>query len=342
MSKVDVDLADKQVQPDILESKENSTSQLENFDQTSKVVSSRGVKTSDEIRPYNFHRPDNFDRNHLRTLQLVFETFARLAGSIFSTTLRTAVRLKLNSLDQISWGDFSSSVQDPAYLSVFSMPPLPGPAVCLFPQSFSMTIVDMRLGGTGSKDYPNRPLTEIEIGLVSTLSTWVLDQLKEAFSPLTTIEIEITQHETNSQFLQLAPSNDMCLVARLEVNMNEARQFQIAVCIPFNTLRPLLDILTANASSKTNNKMRSAKDSLLASKLSKTSVRVSAVFNPVRLTSDEILHLQPGDVITLNHSQQKPLSLVVGGMPYLKVVPTKQGKKLACLIVEENKNDNSI
>ncbi len=47
---------------------------------------------------YDFRRPDKLSKDQLRTLQMLHETFARLASSGFAAFLRTPVQVELVSL----------------------------------------------------------------------------------------------------------------------------------------------------------------------------------------------------------------------------------------------------
>ncbi|HZH98539.1 MAG TPA: hypothetical protein VEX38_06170, partial [Fimbriimonadaceae bacterium] len=58
----------------------------------------KGSSVAFEI--YDFRRPDKFSKDQLRTLQMLHETFARLAGSSLSAYLRAPVSIDLISLEQ--------------------------------------------------------------------------------------------------------------------------------------------------------------------------------------------------------------------------------------------------
>ena len=52
-----------------------------------------------------------------------------------------------------------------------------------------------------------------------------------------------------------------------------------------------------------------------------------------RLTSDEIVGLQVGDIVPLNHSIDEPVSVTVDTVHCYDAVTGRRGKRLACLIV---------
>ncbi len=62
-------------------------------------------------------------------------------------------------------------------------------------------------------------------------------------------------------------------------------------------------------------------------------VELHVRFDSVALTSQEIIDLQVGDVVPLNHPVDKPLTVSVDGVPCYRAVSGRRGKRLACLIV---------
>ncbi len=74
---------------------------------------------------YDFRRPDKFSRDQLRTLQMVFETFARLSATNLATYLRVPVHWWFHLTEQIPYEDYLRSLKQSAFI-VFSAPPLSG------------------------------------------------------------------------------------------------------------------------------------------------------------------------------------------------------------------------
>ena len=62
-------------------------------------------------------------------------------------------------------------------------------------------------------------------------------------------------------------------------------------------------------------------------------VELSVSFYTVSIASKEIIGLQVGDVVPLNHPVDKPVTVSVGGIDCYAAVTGRQGKRLACLIV---------
>jgi flagellar motor switch protein FliM len=67
--------------------------------------------------------------------------------------------------------------------------------------------------------------------------------------------------------------------------------------------------------------------------LEEVPIDVSVRFNPVTLTSSEILGLEIGDVVPLRHLVSEPLVVTIGGTTAYRAVTGRNGKRLACRIV---------
>ena len=62
-------------------------------------------------------------------------------------------------------------------------------------------------------------------------------------------------------------------------------------------------------------------------------------FYTVRMRSEDIVGLQPGDVVPLAHPVSVPLAVTVNDTTFAHAVPGNQGSRLACLVVPTPKED---
>jgi flagellar motor switch protein FliM len=56
-------------------------------------------------------------------------------------------------------------------------------------------------------------------------------------------------------------------------------------------------------------------------------------FQPIRMRTDDIVDLRPGDVVPLGHPTSRPLEVTVNETVFAHAVPGNQGARLACLVV---------
>jgi flagellar motor switch protein FliM len=220
---------------------------------------------------------------------------------------------------------------------ILSLNPLPGAALMQLPLPITFAAVDRLLGGTGKGANPKRPLTEIEQNLMRSVVDRALRELEYAYETLVRVEAEIVQQEFNPQFAQIAAPSDMVLVVSFEVRIGEKHE-DATICVPFTTLAPVLETLA----SQTLFQDQRGEDPVqwqqkLETSLYNVPVEVCARFDSVGLTSAEVVALQVGDVVPLGHSVDKPVSLTVDGVRCYDAVTGRRGKRLACLVVDVNR-----
>ena len=127
-----------------------------------------------------------------------------------------SARWSCSSIDQAAYAEYVDSLQAPTYLTIFSAEPMPGHGVLEIPLPATMTCVDHMLGGPGAADQPERPLTEIEGGVVARLRRAAArrDALL-ASSTSSRSSPTVTGVEYSPQFAQVAGASDVMVVAHL-------------------------------------------------------------------------------------------------------------------------------
>jgi flagellar motor switch protein FliM len=306
-------------------------------------VAGKNTKSKSSIRatgpqPFDFRRPNKFSRDHVRALQIVNETFARQFGTILSSTLRAVSTVQLSSIGQLTYDEFVQSMPNPTIMAVLSLEPLNGAAIFYMPIPLAMAAIDRILGGPGAPAaggaWPIRALSEIETTLIRGILDRALNELAYAFESLVEIEPTIGKFEYNPQFAQIAGPADMMVVAAFDGRIgNELGG--LGLCIPFSSLQPILERATAHTVFVERNVGDpAAVQAAVTARLESAPVEVSVRFRPITLTSGEIVSLREGDVLSLHHRTDEPLTVSAAGQPYLHAMPGKKGKRLAVLISE--------
>src|SRR3546814_1045128 len=111
--------------------------------------------------PYDFRRPNKFNRDHVRALEIVGETFARQFTTVLSTSLRAVSQVQLVSVGQLTYDEYVRETDNPTFLGVIALHPLPGSSLLHIPLDIVMAMVDRFLGGTAEGAMPSRTFTAI-------------------------------------------------------------------------------------------------------------------------------------------------------------------------------------
>ena len=291
------------------------------------------------MRPYDFRTPEVLDRNRLRSLGLVLENFSRLASRRLSTDLHLPAELVVTDTREVIWDELADR-EDPYCMVLFGLSPLPGRAILHLPVELAMAIVDLRMGGDGGGGYPVRPLSDIDVELLTDVMSAALEQLATAFSHVAGVAFNGLQVESTAQLLQVVRPSDTCLAVRIEVRLGEDASF-VRACnlgLPLTMLRPLMRALLHVG----DGNARGAADGHdpAGERLLEAPVEVVARFHPTALSSSEILGLQVGDVINLHHPCELPLEVAVEDVVYLSALPMERARRIACTVVEHQEESH--
>jgi len=264
------------------------------------------------VKTYDFRRPSKFSKEQIRTFDMVHESFARSISTYLSGRVRTFVSINLASIDQIAYEEFVRSLPSPSFIVVFSAPELVGSGVLEFSLDIFYTRIDLILGGPGIPNVKRNP-SEIEISIMRKEIMNMLTNLAEAWSDIVSFVPVIESIETNPQFVQIAPANEMVLLVTLFVSIGKTESF-INICWPSSVTEPFSDKLSSRMwfAMKKEQKSQELKKTLVST-TKDVSLNVSAVLGETVLTLHEILELGKGDVIRLKTHYDEDIFIDVEG-----------------------------
>jgi flagellar motor switch protein FliM len=285
-----------------------------------------------KVSTYDFRRPNKLNREHVRALEIVGETFARQLTTALGTALRTGVTTSLDDIHQYTYDEYVRELPSPTLLSVLDLPPLKGTGMLHLPPSLTMDIVDRLLGGTGTGTVPNRAMTEIELRLLTDLLDRVLARLGVAFESLAPVRPQLNRTESNPQFAQVTAPTDMVVVTSLTVKV-DGNPSAVTLAVPFTALAPVLAEATSRDKLQDDHLAGEVRRAL-EQNLHASGLAVRARFREITLPSSRIASLRPGDVLPLDQPVDEPLTVDVAGLPRFRATAGTKGKRVACLVTE--------
>jgi len=294
------------------------------------------AKEQRKVKIYDFRRPDKFSKDQIRTLQMMHETFARLTTTALSAQLRALVSVHVASVDQLTYEEFIRSIPNPTTLAVVNMDPLKGSAVLEIDPSITFTIIDKLFGGTGESTKISRELTDIELSVMEGIIVRILGNLREAWSNVIDLRPRLGNIETNPQFAQIVPPNDMVVLITLETKVGEV-EGMTNLCIPYITIEPVISKLSAQYWYSSIRKGATDENmTIIQSRLETVNLPIIAEIGEVEVTMNEIMSLQAGDVVKLpNTKVNSEMVIRIGGRKKYKCRPGLIGSRLAVQVGEK-------
>jgi flagellar motor switch protein FliM len=272
------------------------------------------ARPREKVTPYDFKRPERVGKEQMRALQSLHEGFGRNFGAALSALLRSIVEVKLTSVDQLTYGEFVFSLENPTCFNLLRAEPLEGNLILDINPSILYPIIDRLLGG-GKEAGPvsRRPLTEIELRLVGRITGLFLHELKHAWEGVLPLKLSVDRVESNPQLVQIVPPNEVVVLISFEMTLGELRGM-INLCIPFNAIERVSSRIAAN-SWVTYGKTGATPQSraALGQRLDTAQVELVATLAETKITTADLIGLRVGDIITTDKDRHQALEVAVQG-----------------------------
>ncbi len=286
-----------------------------------------------QVKIYDFKKPDKFSKDQIHTLQMMHETFARLTTTSLSAQLRTLVHVHVASVDQLTYEEFIRSIPSPTTPGIVNMEPLKGSSIIEIDPSITFTIIDRLFGGSGEAAKMNRELSDIELSVIENIIVRILGNLREAWSNVIDLRPRPGNIETNPQFAQIVPPNDMVVLITLETKVGDV-EGMLNFCIPYITIEPIISKLSAQYWYSSIRKGATRENfNILKERVSDMKIEVVAEIGNVELSMRDVIDLKRGDVIQLPANRlTDAIILKVGNKNKFLGKPGLVGKKIAVQI----------
>ncbi|MDP4145960.1 MAG: flagellar motor switch protein FliM [Bacillota bacterium] len=287
-----------------------------------------------KVKVYDFRSPQKFSKDHIRTLELIHDNYARIIANYLTAQVRDNVKVKIESVEQVTYEEFIHSVPNPTILTIFKMPPLNGSILFDTPPQFVYQIIDILLGGNGSGKYKAREFTDIDKNIILKVNQGLITNLKLAWGDVLEVQPEIDALETNPALNQtLAPHEPVALIT-FSVELGGSSSF-INMCIPYISIEKVLDKLVVQYWYQENDQeLLIESREKLKHRLNIVDIPVTALLGKTNITVDEFLRLSVGDVLTLDNKCTDPVDVLIDEASHYTGKPGVVGKNMGIQILD--------
>ena len=266
-----------------------------------------------KVSIYDFARPSKFGKEQLRTLEVIFDNFARISSSFLTGYLRTTTTIEVINSEQVTYGEFNNSLLNPVVLSIIDFNPFKGSIILNLAASIGYCMIDRILGGTGETIKP-REFTDIEVTLLSRIMEKLVDILEEPWRQVCEINPRLEKVETNSQFAQIMSPNEMIALVTLSIKVGE-QEGKMNFCIPYIVIEPIIGNLnTKHWFSNIDHDDDKQYRHFVERRLEEAKIPISVIVGKTNITVDEFINIQVGDVIPLDSFVTSDFKVKVGDL----------------------------
>jgi flagellar motor switch protein FliM len=298
-------------------------------------VQEMNTKTEEKkIKIHDFRRPSKFGKDHIRTLNVIYDNYARLITNFLSGYLRALVQVDVISVEPIAYYEFSNSLSNPAVLAVVELAPLSGSVILEFAPSVAFALIDRILGGKGLPMEKIREFTEVELAIIERIIIQILNLMKEPWENVIEVKPRLEKIETNAQFAQIVSANEMIALVTLGTRIGDV-EGMVNICIPYMAVEPILSKLSTKYWFASAEKEKSPEDKkTIEHKIESTKVPLSAILGRTTIQVAELIELQCGDVMPLNTNVNGKLEILVGDILKFYASPGVKKNKVAVKITD--------
>jgi len=287
-----------------------------------------------KIRVHDFRRPSKFAKDQLKTLNIIYESYARLVTNFLSGYLRTLVQIDVISVEPLAYYEFNNSISNPVILAIVDFTPLNGSIIFEIAPNIVFALVDRILGGRGTGVDKVRGFTEIELAIIERIIIQILNLMREPWENVVSIRPRLEKIETNAQFAQVISPNEMVALVTLSAKVVDV-EGMINICIPHMVVEPIVSKLSTKFwFSSIEREITSQTQDIIEERIQNTPIPIKVILGSTTVTVSDIVNLQKGDVVPLDQEIDEQVKVFVGDIHKFNGVPGVKRNKVSIKVSE--------
>lgn len=281
------------------------------------------IKDSGEkqVKDYDFARPAKFSKEHLRTMEIIFEHYGRLLSTNLPGYLRKNIQVEVMNSEAVTYSEFSNALSNPVLLGVVNFEPMPGSIIIELATNLGYAMVDRMLGGLGEPLDRSREFSEIELLIIERIMNACINLLREPWKNVADIHPRLERIETNSQFAQFISPSEMTAIVTLSIKIGNVEGL-MNICIPYSCVEPVIDKLNTKYwySSMKQHDVGAYSDDI-ETVIAKAKIPIRAMLGRSSISVNDFINIQIGDIIKLNTKVEDELDVYVGSIRKFTALP---------------------
>jgi flagellar motor switch protein FliM len=258
-----------------------------------------GTRFSGEvtISPYDFRHPAALSQSALRQVELVHQKFVEHLTARLSTFFRMECGATLTQFGVPTFREFIEGIEEPAEIALLEIEPLSSIGILNLSSSICHAMIDRMLGGRGVAAKAERPLSEIELGLLEEVVQVIMEEWCQQWRSDTKLRPTCIGHETTTRFLKTSLPDAPVLSALIGVQLGET-QGQLQLGIPYSMVEGLVkesqqrETVRGTGTANKKPQWRASYDAI--------SVPVIAQWKAKEMRVQELVSLSPGDILPMD------------------------------------------
>jgi flagellar motor switch protein FliM len=283
------------------------------------------------MRTVDFTRPTKFTADQERRLKRALDTFCRTASMRLSAELRMSLELEVINASQLTWSNAHAQVPSRSVACTVDVVGLGTRLLLSTELNLALTAIELLLGGSGTAPPRDRRLTDIDWALARHFVERVLAQLSIVWSDLTELELAVGGMDMHLDTAQTAPVSEPTLAFTIEARMDR-ESATIGLLVPYAAVAPVVDRMSARDDAGAAGDGEAAE--AVRSAVGRVEMTVRAEVASVELPIEQVLALQPGDLLRLDARAEDGVTVYADAVPVHRGHPGRSGTRRAVQITD--------
>ena len=274
------------------------------------------------IHPCNFRYAGRLSNENARFLTALHEKFALSVTNALELYLGGSIRLKLISLEQLALADYIAGINPGSYILPCAIDVMENNCLIDIDMTLILPIIDLLLGGSGAGGANTHELTEIDEGILESVSSLVIKELERCWRGLN-VSLKPAHCIKPAMVQQTFPANEKLILLRFEMTIGEEVSGSFTIALPTPFVGFLLRHLKASLSKKLADG-RFQRPSL-RERLLDSDFNISFEVAQMRVFLKNFIELKPGAILKTSAQVKKPAKLMVDGTEIFDAAPVRNG-----------------
>jgi len=262
---------------------------------------------------YDFNRPRKISRIFAQNLQNIAEQVARLGTISLTNLMRASTVVEFKGVRLSTFGEYVAQMPSPTSAATVALRPLNGLSLLHVDLGVCFVVLKKLMGGRPDPENHLRSFTEIERAIYGQFVGRLNDLVKNGASRLLEIRPELVALENNPNYLNGLPPGETAVTLGFQIKL-ETVEGPFDLCIPLSAFGPVRDIFDPEEKIELRSSSEVNQDQVqILDMIQGTCSELVAVLGVTEMPLDQILALNPGDLLHLPQAVGSPLVVQVEG-----------------------------
>lgn len=282
--------------------------------------------------PFVFGKASSISKQEVRDVAQIHESFTYNLGNRLAAILQSSAEVVPASIDELPYAEFIQTLPTDAYLASLGVQPTSSLAILSLDLAVAMAMIDLMLGGNGQPVPVHRHVTEIEEKILQMVLDVISEELQSAWRQVVEVGFSFDCSQRSADLFRLLPSYEKILFLTFEVRLASLTGMLI-LAFPATVSSLLVRNLTKKGARATG--QSNEFQGRMQEQMKEAVFTVDILLPPTRIKGRDLLSLEAGQTLLIQHSLRRPATVRVAGRKVFSAFPVRAGRQRGGLIHEK-------